>query len=131
MNDQETVGLLAPTAPQVHERRSSNHQLSNGANHDHSGESGFEMATANCAGEMDEPGAGAIELVKLGVDWPVVVWIVLVHALAVVAPFFFSWQAILVCAVLIFLTGSMGVCMGYHRCLTHKAFETYRPIRCG
>ena len=27
------------------------------------------------------------------------------------------------------MTGSMGVCMGYHRCLTHGSFKTYRPVR--
>ena len=31
--------------------------------------------------------------------------------------------------VLGWLTGSIGVCMGYHRQLTHGSFRTYRPIR--
>ena len=53
----------------------------------------------------------------------------LVHVLALVAPFFFSWQGVLVCAALIVLTGAVGVCMGYHRCLTHGSFKTYRPVR--
>ena len=78
---------------------------------------------------LDMPGAGAIELVKQGIDWPVVVWIGLVHVLALVAPFFFSWQGLFACAVLILMTGAMGVCMGYHRCLTHGSFKTYRPVR--
>ena len=64
-----------------------------------------------------------------GIDWPVVVWIGLVHVLALVAPFYFSWQGLVACAVLIVLTGSVGVCMGYHRCLTHGSFKTYRPVR--
>ncbi|HEY3395154.1 MAG TPA: acyl-CoA desaturase, partial [Lacipirellulaceae bacterium] len=73
--------------------------------------------------------AGASQLLHRGIDWPVVVWIGLVHVLALVAPFYFSWQALIACAVLIVLTGAMGVCMGYHRCLTHGAFKTYRPVR--
>jgi stearoyl-CoA desaturase (delta-9 desaturase) len=27
------------------------------------------------------------------------------------------------------VTGGLGVCLGYHRLLTHSSFETYRPIR--
>ncbi|MCA9238407.1 MAG: fatty acid desaturase [Planctomycetales bacterium] len=64
-----------------------------------------------------------------GVSWPIVSWIVLVHALAVAAPFFFTWPALVTCIVLSFITGSFGVCMGYHRLLTHKSFNTYKPIR--
>ncbi len=75
------------------------------------------------------PAANSRQLWQRGIDWPVVVWIGLVHVLALVAPFFFSWQGLVACAVLIFITGSMGVCMGYHRCLTHGSFKTYRPVR--
>src|SRR4051812_37752439 len=71
---------------------------------------------------LAEAGAGVTEIWHHGIDWPVVVWIGLVHVLALVAPFFFSWQALLVCAFLIIVTGAMGVCMGYHRCLTHGSF---------
>ena len=45
------------------------------------------------------------------------------------APFFFTWKALAVSAFLAWLTGSIGVCMGYHRQLTHGSFSTYRPIR--
>ena len=39
------------------------------------------------------PEANSKELWQRGIDWPVVVWIALVHVLALVAPFYFSWQA--------------------------------------
>ncbi len=64
-----------------------------------------------------------------GLDWPVVVWIVIVHAGALAAPFVFTWKAVGVAAFLAWLTGSIGVCMGYHRQLTHGSFCTYRPLR--
>ena len=64
-----------------------------------------------------------------GVDWPIVAWVVMVHAGALAAPFFFTWKALAVAAFLAWLTGSIGVCMGYHRQLTHGSFCTYRPIR--
>lgn len=65
----------------------------------------------------------------LGLDWPVVLWIGVVHLFALAAPFFFTWQALAVCVVLILATGSLGVCMGYHRLLTHGSFKTYKPVR--
>lgn len=64
-----------------------------------------------------------------GLNWPVVAWIGIVHVFALIAPFYFSWQALVVCIVLILLTGMFGVCMGYHRLLTHKSFKTFRVVR--
>jgi fatty-acid desaturase len=66
---------------------------------------------------------------NLGLNWPIVIWITLIHVLAVMAPFYFTWPALVTCIALAFLTGSFGVCMGYHRLLTHKSFQTYRPIK--
>ncbi|HJS09251.1 MAG TPA: fatty acid desaturase [Pirellulales bacterium] len=43
--------------------------------------------------------------------------------------FFFTWKAVALFTVLFWVTGSLGVCMGYHRLLTHGSFTTYRPIR--
>src|SRR5262249_49478687 len=87
------------------------------------------VAPATAANGKVVPHLAASERWKNGIDWPVVVWIVMVHALALAAPFFFSWQGVVAAALLIFLTGAGGVCMGYHRCLTHGSFQTYRPIR--
>jgi len=64
-----------------------------------------------------------------GIDWPVMIWIVVVHAGALAAPFVFTWKGLLVAAILAWFSGSIGVCMGYHRYLTHGSFCTYRPIR--
>lgn len=75
------------------------------------------------------PPANSPEAWALGLDWPVVVWIVVIHAFAIAAPFFATWQALVACVVLILATGSLGVCMGYHRLLTHGSFKTYKPIR--
>src|SRR5262249_52831172 len=66
---------------------------------------------------------------QLGLDWPVVIWIAACHAGALAAPFVFTWQALVVCVGLICLTGSIGVCMGYHRYLTHGSFQTSKPMR--
>lgn len=73
--------------------------------------------------------AGTIAIKELGMNWPIVIWIGVVHVMAVAALFFFSWPAFIACVVLAFATGSFGVCMGYHRLLTHQSFKTYKPIR--
>jgi stearoyl-CoA desaturase (delta-9 desaturase) len=64
-----------------------------------------------------------------GLDWPIFIWIVIVHAGALAAPFFFTWKALGVMVFLHWLTGGIGVCLGYHRYLTHGSFTTYRPVR--
>ena len=58
-----------------------------------------------------------------------VFWLVVLHVALVVSPFFFSWQALVVTLVLHWLTGGIGICLGYHRYFTHAGFETYRPVR--
>lgn len=64
-----------------------------------------------------------------GPNYPVIFWLALLHVGALAAPFFVTWQALTVAAALYWLTGSIGVCLGYHRLLTHGAFQTYKPIR--
>ncbi|HEX4128812.1 MAG TPA: fatty acid desaturase [Pirellulales bacterium] len=64
-----------------------------------------------------------------GLDWPVVVWIAVCHIGALAAPFYFTWKALGLFAVLSWFTGCVGVTLGYHRQLTHGSFNTYKPIR--
>ncbi|MGC4005141.1 MAG: fatty acid desaturase [Pirellulales bacterium] len=66
-----------------------------------------------------------------GVDWPIVAWIAMVHVGACLAlfPYFFSWEAVIFTVVTTWISASWGICMGYHRLLTHGSFQTYRPIR--
>ncbi len=64
-----------------------------------------------------------------GLEWPAVLWIVAIHVGALAAPFCFTWYGLGLCLVLAWVTGGLGICLGYHRLLTHSSFETYRPIR--
>jgi fatty-acid desaturase len=50
--------------------------------------------------------------------------LVLLHAGAVAALFFFSWKALLLCMLLWWISGSLGVGMCYHRLLTHRGYTT-------
>jgi len=64
-----------------------------------------------------------------GLDWYVVVWIGLLHLGALAAPFYFTWTGLVLAAVLGWLSGGLGVCLGYHRLLTHRSFHTYAWVR--
>lgn len=64
-----------------------------------------------------------------GIDWPVAIWIAVCHVGLLAAPFYFTWKAVAIMALLHWLTGGIGVCLGYHRQLTHGSFSTYRPMR--
>ena len=93
MNEQESIGLLTPTTTEREALDLSilNHAVAEIDAIKSADDGSSELSSMNLAAELAEPGAGAGELLKLGIDWPVVVWIGLVHALALVAPFFFSW----------------------------------------
>lgn len=66
---------------------------------------------------------------KNGLEWPAVLWIGFLHLGALAAPFYFTWHGLLLSAIMSWVTGSLGICLGFHRLLTHSSFETYRPIR--
>jgi stearoyl-CoA desaturase (delta-9 desaturase) len=69
------------------------------------------------------------ELEQQTVNWPIVAWLVLIHVFAAMAPFVFSWPALILTAILHWLTGGVGVCLGFHRLLTHGSFRTHRWLR--
>lgn len=46
------------------------------------------------------------------------------HIGAVMALFYFSWTALAAAAVLWWITGGLGIGMGYHRLLTHRSYKT-------
>lgn len=59
----------------------------------------------------------------LTVSWVSVGFFAIIHALALLAPWFFSWSALGVAIFLHWLFGSIGICLGYHRLLTHRSFQ--------
>jgi len=52
-----------------------------------------------------------------------VLFFVVIHALALLTPWFFSWSALGVTLFLHWLFGSIGICLGYHRLLSHRSFQ--------
>jgi stearoyl-CoA desaturase (delta-9 desaturase) len=63
-----------------------------------------------------------------GIAWGPLLWIGGLHlgALLALNPHWFSWSALAVCVVLHWLAGGIGICLTFHRLLTHRSFAT-RP----
>lgn len=57
------------------------------------------------------------------ISWATVGFFGIFHALALLAPWFFSWSALGVAIALHWLCGSVGICLGYHRMLSHRSFR--------
>lgn len=107
------------------------------SHHDHPHNDSHGTTTAHLAKEHRPRGrkevitsnADGHDPFQAGIDWPVAVWFGVLHLGALAAPFFFSWQGLALFVVMQFITGSMGVCIGYHRLLTHGSFTTSKPMR--
>jgi stearoyl-CoA desaturase (delta-9 desaturase) len=59
-----------------------------------------------------------------GVNWLTTSVMVLFHLAAIAALFFFTWKAFFLSIFLWWISGSLGIGMGYHRLLTHRGYKT-------
>lgn len=66
-----------------------------------------------------------------GLNWGNIGWLVFLHLGAIACPFFFTWEGLFLVFALHWLTGGLGICLGYHRLFTHKSFATWSPLRFG
>jgi stearoyl-CoA desaturase (delta-9 desaturase) len=59
------------------------------------------------------------------VDWPAATWVVGYHILALLAfvPWFFSWTGVVLAIVGLYVFGSLGISLCYHRLLAHRGFR--------
>lgn len=58
------------------------------------------------------------------INWITAAFMLAFHVGAIAAFFFFTWQAALAAIVLWWISGSLGIGMGYHRLLTHRGYRT-------
>ena len=65
---------------------------------------------------------------SLQLSWTNVFFFGVIHAIALLAPWFFSWPALGVMMVLHWLFGSIGICLGYHRLLTHRSLQVPKGL---
>jgi len=75
---------------------------------------------------------------KLNPDWTIIIYMGSIHAIALLAliPGNFSWGALGVTLFLYWLTGALGITLGFHRLVSHRSFETpkwleYFFVLCG
>ena len=65
------------------------------------------------------------------INWSLVAVMVWLHAGAVAALFYFSWQALVVSLPLLWVGCSLGISLGYHRLLAHRSFRTPKWVEYG
>lgn len=60
-----------------------------------------------------------------GIYWPNAFLVFAIHvlALAVFIPWFFSWTGVIVAFVAIYMYGTLGINIGFHRLLSHRSFH--------
>ena len=75
---------------------------------------------------------------QLSRDWTVIVFMTALHIAALCAflPGLFSWRGVILALVLHWVTGGVGITLGWHRLLTHRSFQTpkwleYFLVFCG
>lgn len=58
-------------------------------------------------------------------NWGVIFFMGIVHlgALLAFVPGLFSWSAVLLCFVLYWVSGGLGITLGWHRLVTHRSFQ--------
>jgi fatty-acid desaturase len=59
-----------------------------------------------------------------GINWSTTIFMLFFHASAVLALFNFSWPALATAIFLSWVSGSLGIGIGYHRLLTHRGYKT-------
>lgn len=83
-------------------------------------------SAANSAPILQPPRAAVPSATRGPLSLPTLVVFVVIHLGALWAPATFSWPALGVAALLHYVLGGWGICLGYHRLLTHRSFRTAR-----
>jgi sn-1 stearoyl-lipid 9-desaturase len=68
----------------------------------------------------------ATSTTKLPFDWAVIIFMAIIHigALFALLPSNFSWAGVGLAVFLHWLTGGLGITLGWHRLVTHRSFQT-------
>lgn len=62
------------------------------------------------------------------INWTTASFMIIFHIGAVAALFMFSWKALVVSLLLWWVSGSLGIGMGFHRLLTHRGYKTPKAV---
>ena len=61
---------------------------------------------------------------KVRIKWDILLGILFIHLGLIFAPMTFNWKAFWVFVTLQWITAGLGICLCFHRLLTHKSFAT-------
>ncbi|MGH9968684.1 MAG: acyl-CoA desaturase [Pyrinomonadaceae bacterium] len=62
------------------------------------------------------------------INWITASFMIIFHLGAIAALFMFSWKALAVSVLLWWISGSLGIGMGFHRLLTHRGYKTPKAV---
>ena len=74
-------------------------------------------------------GKPLVQSEPLQVNWAAAIWLVALHIGALAAPWTFSWSGLAIAVFLHWVSGSLGICLGFHRLLTHTGLVTPQWVR--
>jgi fatty-acid desaturase len=86
-----------------------------------------ELSNTDPAGDIEN--VSEPEYRSKVLHWPNILWITWLHVGSIAAFWLISWQGIVLLLFMHWLTGGIGICLGYHRLFTHGSFQTFRPIK--
>lgn len=66
---------------------------------------------------------------KAKLQMPMLIAMVVVHTLALAAPFTFTWEGLITFLIMVPVTGCLGITLCYHRLLSHRSFKTHRIVK--
>ncbi|MDQ1708343.1 MAG: sn stearoyl-lipid 9-desaturase [Pyrinomonadaceae bacterium] len=62
------------------------------------------------------------------IKWNTTIAMIIFHGCAVAALFMLSWKIVPITLVLWWISGSLGIGMGFHRLLTHRGYQTPKAV---
>jgi len=126
----ETADVAVPATVDVISPKpaSEDGQAGSGGNEDADSQS--SLVSQKAARKLDMARPTASERMRFAnVSWWAVGWLTMAHVVCLAAPFTFTWEALGIAVVLHWMAGSLGICLGYHRLLTHSGMKTYNWVR--
>jgi len=65
---------------------------------------------------------------KSGINWNTTIFMAIFHVGALAALFMFNWQALVMTLFFWWVSGSVGIGVGFHRLLTHRGYKTPKLV---
>ncbi len=62
------------------------------------------------------------------INWVTAGFMIIFHLSAIAALFMFTWQGLIISLSLLWISGSLGIGMGFHRLLTHRGYRVPKPL---